>query len=335
MQNELKRTHAMCIACILNGGRELERFFWSVRVSKQRIDSDLRTLAARLRKRFPTAKTQTLKRMVEAGRVRVNGKRAAKLSQPIGPGDVVEVDERPESARAARSAPSAATRLSPLQLVFEDEDILVVAKPAGLLTSTVAREPRPTALAIVRAYARATDPRARIGLIHRLDRDAAGLLVFSKNDMAYGALKTQFFRHTVQRVYEAVVHGVPAPARGRIESRLIERADGSVRSTDQHARGQRAITDYEVLGPAGEADGDTRPRRSTPRSVVRLTLLTGRKHQIRVHLSERGWPIVGDSVYGPPDQPQGQLQLRAVALGFDHPRTGKRMDFQLDATSRL
>jgi len=274
------------------------------------------TLAARLRERFPTAKTQTLKRMVEAGRVSVNGKRATKLSQAIEAGDVVGVDERPVAARVTKSRRA---MLAPLELVYEDDDVLVIAKPAGLLTSTVPREPRPTALAIVRAYVSATSPKARVGLIHRLDRDAGGLLVFSKSHLAYESLKTQFFKHTVERVYEAVVRGTPSPAKGRIESRLVERADGSIRSTDEHAKGQRAITDYELVRSL--KDG---------RSVVRLKLLTGRKHQIRVHLSERGWPIVGDVVYGTEKaDAEPALQLSAVGLGFDHPKTGKRLKFEL------
>src|SRR4029079_12746335 len=122
--------------------------------------------------------------------------------------------------------PAPAALISPLKIVFEDQELLVVDKPAGLLTSTVPRERRPTALAIVRRYLGATSPDARVGLIHRLDKDASGLLVFSKSHLAYESLKGQFFKHTVERVYEAVVHGKPAPPAGRVASRLVERADG-------------------------------------------------------------------------------------------------------------
>ena len=187
------------------------------------------TLQARLRATYPTAKNQTLKEMVADGRVSVNGKRATKLSQPVAEPDVVRVDERPRP-RGPRAP------IAPLTLVYEDEDLLVIDKPAGLLTSTVPREKRPTALAIVRGYVAATSPGAQVGLIHRLDRDAGGLLVFSKSDLAYQSLKTQFFKHTVERVYEAVVRGSPSPKKGRIESRLVERADGSIHSTNEHAR---------------------------------------------------------------------------------------------------
>lgn len=264
------------------------------------------TLQARLRALFPTAKNQTLKQMVADGRVTVNDARATKLSQPVQDGDAVRVDERPRPR--GPKAP-----IAPLTLVYEDEDLLVIDKPAGLLTSTVPREKRPTALAIVREYVKATSPAARVGLIHRLDRDAGGLLVFSKSDLAYQSLKTQFFKHTVERVYEAVVHGSPSPKKGRIESRLVERADGSIRSTDEHAKGERAITEYEVM------------EQGKGLATLRVILHTGRKHQIRVHLSERGWPIVGDAVYGN-DEPGG-LKLRARHLAFDHPRTGQRVVF--------
>jgi 23S rRNA pseudouridine1911/1915/1917 synthase len=203
----------------------------------------------------------------------------------------------------------------PLRIVYEDRDVLVVDKPAGLLTSTTPREKRATLLKMVREYVARREPRARIGLIHRLDRDASGLLVFSKNDLAYRSLKTQFFKHTVSRVYEAVVHGKPLPTKGRIESRLIEWRDGSVHSTKEHAKGQRAITDYELI------------EQMPGRAVLRVTLLTGRKHQIRAQLSERGWPIVGDHVYGDVNA-KGPLMLKAMKLEFDHPRTGRRMTFK-------
>ncbi|MGB7156784.1 MAG: RluA family pseudouridine synthase [Tepidisphaeraceae bacterium] len=267
------------------------------------------TLHARLRVLYPTAKNQTLKEMVSAGRVRVNGKRAAKLSQPLNDNDDVRVDEKPR-ARAARK-PS----LAPLLLVHEDDDVLVVNKPPGLLTSTVPREKRLTALAIVRQYVEATAPNARVGLIHRLDRDAGGLLVFSKSDRAYRSLKTQFFKHTVDREYEAVVKGSPSPKKGRIESRLVEWGDGSVHSTKEHGKGERAVSEYEVI--------DVKNGLAT----LRVTLRTGRKHQIRVHLSERGWPIVGDVVYGAGEA--GGLKLRAVRLAFDHPDTARRVAFDV------
>lgn len=266
------------------------------------------TLLDWLSRKYPRAKRQTLKRMVGAGRVRINGKPAKKLKQPVGPKDRVDVSDQRIPSEASRA------RL-PFEIVFEDDDLLIVNKPAGLLTSTVPRERRPTLLAAVREHVARRDPRARVGLVHRLDRDASGLLIFSKNDAAYRSLKTQFFHHSVMREYRAVVHGTPNPPAGRIETRLVERADGTVYSTNQSGRGERAISEYEVLKTEAKL------------SLLRVKLQTGRKHQIRVHLAGRGTPIVGDTVYGPHRAGAPELMLAATRLVVEHPRTGKRIEF--------
>jgi tRNA pseudouridine32 synthase/23S rRNA pseudouridine746 synthase/23S rRNA pseudouridine1911/1915/1917 synthase len=204
-----------------------------------------------------------------------------------------------------------------LRIIHEDRDILVVDKPAGLLTSTVPREKRPTLLKMVREYVAQREPRARVGLIHRLDRDASGLLIFSKNHQAYVSLKQQFFKHKVERIYLAVVHGVPTPPAGTIDTRLVERADGTVYSTRNPTTGERAVTEYETI----------ERRKNKGQSLLRVRLLTGKKHQIRVQLSERGVPIVNDPVYGK-QKPTGPLMLVAAELTIEHPRTGDRLTFK-------
>jgi 23S rRNA pseudouridine1911/1915/1917 synthase len=259
-------------------------------------------------RQYPLAKRQTLKRFVESRRVRVNGRLVKKLSETLGKDDAVEVAD----LRRATKAPPA-PKLG--GIIFEDADILVVFKPAGLLTSTVPREPRPTLFAQVREYVAAREPGAQVGLIHRLDKDASGLLVFSKNDLAYQGLKKQLYHHEFGREYRAVVHGKPTPAKGLIDSRLVERADGTVRSTRQHAKGERAVSEYELLASEGKL------------SLLRVVLQTGRKHQIRVHLSERGLPVVGDRLYGPEGEKPGILMLAATRLTIRHPRSGSEMTF--------
>jgi 23S rRNA pseudouridine1911/1915/1917 synthase len=260
--------------------------------------------------RYPAAKRQTLKRMLESGRVRVNGRLARRLKQEVGEGDRIEVDEsgRRQGERGGVRA---------LPIVFEDGDVLVVNKPPGLLTSTVPREPRPTLLAMVREHVAAKEPTARVGLIHRLDRDASGLLVFSKNNEAYESLKKQLFDRTIDRVYTAIVEGKPPEAKGRIRTRLVELTDGTVRSTKAEGKGEAALTEYVVLA-------------QTPkRAMLRVILHTGRKHQIRVHLSERGMPIVNDRVYNQLGKRSGQLMLAATSLAFAHPRRRERVEFEI------
>jgi 23S rRNA pseudouridine1911/1915/1917 synthase len=269
------------------------------------------TLLEWLVAKFPEAKRQTLRRMLQSQRITVNGRVAKSLKQAIRPADKVRIEPVGRNGRRA-----IAPRGLPFEIVHEDDDILIINKPPGLLTSTVPREKRATALAAVREYLAESHPTARVGLIHRLDRDASGLLVFSKNPNAFRSLKQQFFRHSVDRVYHVLVEGVPNPRAGRIESRLVEYADGSVHSTRRGDSGQVAVTNYEMI--------QTR----NGQSLLRVTLHTGRKHQIRAQLAERGAPVVNDPVYSK-RKPAGRLMLAAVELGFDHPRTNRRVKFSL------
>ena len=263
--------------------------------------------------KFPTASRTTLRRMLAERRVVINDSAARSLKQTLSPADRIEVKEKAAPVRHSNPA---------LDIIHEDADIIVVNKPAGLLTSTTATERRPTLWAMVRRHILAHNPRAQPGLIHRLDKDASGLLVFSRNHRAYQSLKRQFFDHTVDRIYAAVVIGTPNPPAGSIASRLVERADGSVYSSTRPGHGDRAITQYETV-------------HASQFSLLRVQLYTGRKHQIRVHLSERGCPIVGDSVYGPAQSEASRLMLAAVALSFIHPRTGRKMALHIPPPPEL
>jgi 23S rRNA pseudouridine1911/1915/1917 synthase len=266
------------------------------------------TLLEWLVQKYPTAKKQTLREMVGQRRVSINGRVARNVKEAVGERDRVAVGKKPERAK---------TSIEPLKIIYEDEDVLVVNKPPGLLTSTNVRERRATAIAIVRDYLADGEPRARAGIVHRLDRDASGLVVFSKNNSAHQSLKKQFFEHTVLREYLAVVHGKVSPPKGRIESMLVELKDGSVRDTFAPGRGQKAVTEYEVVSQGSKM------------AVVRVRLETGRKHQIRAHFAQKKNPVVGDSMYEGPQPPGKRLLLAAVKLGFEHPRSGERVRFEI------
>lgn len=208
-------------------------------------------------------------------------------------------------------------------MVFDDRDLIVVDKPPGLLTADPNLpndDPRSSLFGWVKRYVRHGPGRARkVWIIHRLDRDASGLLVFAKTERAYLSLKDQLKARGMHRVYTAVVEGAPADAGGTIQSFLLEDDFGRVRS---------------VGGPSGRPPpGEAEPARlavthyrlresGRGRSLLTIRLETGRKHQIRVHLAERGMPIVGDRLYGRADDPIGRLALHATELGFVHPGTG-------------
>lgn len=258
------------------------------------------TLAERLRALYPQASGRSLKQWLATGRVTVDGRACRDGRLEIGPDAVVALGGR-------RSAPFPRG----LALVHEDDAILVVVKPAGLLTIATDRERERTAYRLLWDYLAAKGERPFI--VHRLDRETSGLLVFAKSEAAKRALQAQFEARSVERVYRALVEGRPPRDQGTLESRLAEDRMLRVRSAE---RGRVAITHYRVLATRREG------------SLLELHLGTGRRHQIRVQLAESGWPIVGDVTHGGPRSGAGRLCLHATRLGFTHPVTGARVVFE-------
>lgn len=253
--------------------------------------------------RFPESSRTTLREMIADKRVLVDGIPARSLKQEVEENASIEVLNRVQARKALVGA-------LPYRVVLEDEDLLVVEKPSGVITSSGEGDKRATMLDVITDYFAATDRKVRVGLIHRLDKDASGLLVFSKNERAFSALKMQFANKTAGRVYQAIVAGIPTPKKGTIESKLVELADGTVKSTRHRDYGDEARTHYSVLESRRE------------HSLLRVELDTGRKHQIRVHLAEKGTPIVGDVLYHPRPAGSPRLMLAAIELRLLHPRTG-------------
>jgi 23S rRNA pseudouridine1911/1915/1917 synthase len=262
------------------------------------------TLLDVLAEMHPDSSKTTLRQMLQTKRVRVNGEVEVDAKRQLEAGDEVRVLSRAE----------AVTLPSSLTLLHEDDDVIVVIKTNGLLTIATEREPETNAQAILNEYLRQRGG-GRIHVVHRLDRETSGVLVFAKNFKAREALKEKFAAHDIDRIYVAIVEGKIVPPHGTIQSNLLERPSLRMESVKRHPDAKVSITHYRTLATSG------------PYTMLEVTLETGRKNQIRAHLSEKGHPIVGDQFYGSRVNPLGRLGLHAQLLGFDHPATGRRMTF--------
>jgi 23S rRNA pseudouridine1911/1915/1917 synthase len=206
------------------------------------------------------------------------------------------------------------------QLIYEDEELIVIEKPAGLLTMSADRtnENEVTAYKLINEYVRQTGQRSRIFIVHRLDRETSGVLIFAKNEKLKAALQDNWDSLVTLRSYKAVVEGQLREKKGRIRSWLKETKTLLVYSSKVEGEGLEAITDYQVLmeGPLY--------------SLLDVQLQTGRKNQIRVHMKELGHPIVGDKKYGSKSELIERLALHSDKLELKHPVTGKLMLFSAE-----
>jgi 23S rRNA pseudouridine1911/1915/1917 synthase len=290
-------------------------------------------LAATLRTRFPEQSWNAVRRLCETGKVRVDDAVVLDPSTRIAPEARVDVN---------LNAPKPRTVTPGFRVEYEDAHLIVIEKPAGTSSVPYERKEAGTALDLIRAHWR-SGPRRGAGAtttplytVHRLDKETSGLLCFAKTRAAERGLHEIFQQHLAARSYLAVAHGTVAP--GRIESRLIpDRGDGLRGSTRDLRQGQHAVTHVEVLQHLAAA------------TLCRVRLETGRTHQIRIHLSEAGHPIVGDAVYtrdlaasGRPLLPTERMMLHAATLGFAHPVTARRIELEsapppefLDSLARL
>lgn len=203
-----------------------------------------------------------------------------------------------------------------INILYEDNDILVAVKPSGLLTMGTDRDKSRTLYAILTDYVRKGYSRSakRIFIVHRLDRDTSGILVFAKNMDAKLQLQDRW--EETEKKYIAAVHGRCRKREGTISSYLAENKAHLVYSTPDTSKGKLSHTAYRVLKGTKEI------------SLLEVTLLTGRKHQIRVHLADIGHPVVGDEKYGKGKETYKRLALHAKSISFTHPVTGKRLTFE-------
>ena len=283
----------------------------------QRLDKALAQASGLSRER--------VKALLGEGRVELGGARAAQPSALIGEPLRFRIHVPP--ATPAIAAPQDI----PLVIAFEDEHLIVVEKPAGLVVHPAAGNPDGTLVNALLHHCRGAlsgiGGVARPGIVHRIDKDTSGLIVVAKTDAAHEGLARQFADHSIERAYLAVVAGRPVPAAGTVRGHIARATTDRKKMAilDARERGQRgkhAVTHYATLEPLRGA------------ALVECRLETGRTHQVRVHMSSIGHPLLGDPVYGriPPqlrpilvDIHFRRQALHAARLGFVHPATGERV----------
>ena len=257
---------------------------------------------------WPDEKKKQIRTWLKFQAVTVNGRPVSQFNHPVAIGDSVSI-------RSDRFAAPKTSLPSGIKIFYEDAHLLVIAKPENLLSIASEAEPEKTAYFQLTEYVRQAHPRSkeRVWIVHRLDRQTSGLMVFAKTPETKEILQSRWDQF--EKKYEAVVEGRPPQDAGTLESDLDESNPFKVFIRPASALTRHAVTHYRVL------------KNNRHRSLVELTLETGRRHQIRVQLSSLGCPIVGDEKYGAKSDPAGRLGLHSSFLRLIHPVTTQELRF--------
>lgn len=251
----------------------------------------------------------SVKATLARGQVSVNGKAVTAYNHPLQPEQTVTINKE----KIVENIP-----LAGMSILHEDEDVIVIQKDSGLLSiATNPEENQITAYRQLTAHVRNHDPKARIFVVHRLDRDTSGVMMFAKNEKAQQHLQNTWQDSVKERTYVALVEGLVKKQEGTISSWLKEHTKSlKMYSTPYPNDGQHAVTHYKTL----QANRNF--------SLLEVNLETGRKNQIRVHMQDIGHPVVGDKKYGSKTKEIGRLGLHARVLAFLHPTTGQLLRFE-------
>lgn len=263
-------------------------------------------LMAFLIAQLPHKNRNNIKSLLSNKQVLIDGKVYTQFNHPLQPGQVVTV--------AANRAPEI-SQYRGLTILHEDQFLIVINKQAGLLSMATNKERDKTAYGILSDYVKKENPKNKMFIIHRLDRETSGVMMFARSEKVQKLMQESWNDTTKQRTYVALVEGTPEPPTGTISSYLRESKALIVYSSQNPDTGQLSVTNYTVV----KANEDF--------ALLELELETGRKNQIRVHMQDIGHPIVGDSKYGAASNPIGRLGLHAERLAFEHPITGEQLQF--------
>jgi len=248
-----------------------------------------------------------IKSLLRNSQVSVNGDDISQFNHPLVPGDIVLI----KWTRDAVKGPS-----RNLNIVFEDDYLIVIDKHSGLLSISSGRETYATAYSILSSYVKKKNPADKIFVVHRLDRDTSGVMMFAKSEKVQAMLQERWKETVTERKYMAVVEGKVEEKEGRIESYIYESKALIMHTTKDPGKGELAITRFRTI------------KANDNYSLLEIYLETGRKNQIRLHMKEMGHSIAGDKKYGAHGNPIGRLALHAGVLAFVHPVTKEHLRFE-------
>lgn len=265
---------------------------------------------------LPDTSRSFLQKLIKTGAVNIDGTPCTSKKYKVEEGQQLEV-VIPEPEQLEVEAENL-----PLDIVYEDEDVLVVNKPKGMVVHPAAGNYAGTLVNAVMYHCgdslSSINGVIRPGIVHRIDKDTSGLLMIAKNDAAHNFLAQQLAAHTITRVYHAIVYHNFAQDEGTVDAPIGRDPRNRLRQAVTETNAKRAVTHYSVLERLGQF------------AYIEARLETGRTHQIRVHMAYIKHPLLGDQVYGPAKNPfgiEGQM-LHAKVLGFVHPKTGEYMEFE-------
>jgi 23S rRNA pseudouridine1911/1915/1917 synthase len=249
----------------------------------------------------------SVKSLLSRGQVSVNGKSVTKHNFPLQPGQIVAIDQE---------KPAAAKELIGLTIVHEDDDLIVIQKDAGLLSIATGEDNELTAYRQLMEHVRLSNPKSRVFVVHRLDRDTSGVMMFAKSERIQQLLQNTWKDTVKERSYVALVEGAVKKPEGTISSWLKETSTLKMYSSHHDGDGLHAVTHYKLI------------QANRHFSLLEVKLETGRKNQIRVHMADIGHPIAGDKKYGAETKAVGRLGLHARVLSFVHPVSGELLTFE-------
>lgn len=259
---------------------------------------------------MPGKSRNKIKLLLSRKQVLVDGKPISQFNHPLTPGQQVEISKgNQESFKSVKQARE-------LSIVFEDAELIIIEKPAGLLSIGTDKEKRATAYSLLSNYVKEKDPENKIFVVHRLDRETSGLMMFAKSQEVKYHLQELWANTVIERSYIAVVEGHVEKDEGVISSYLVEGKTFKVHSSQNPKSGKKAVTHFKTL------------QRKRGYSLLKVNLETGRKNQIRVHMQDIGHSIVGDKKYGATVSPLKRLGLHAQQLSFVHPLSRKKIFFE-------